>query len=641
VNHLTSGHVTNLVSNDAERFVGTAVYCNFIVLGPLEAILVLALGLYVVGPAFSAGFALLCLLVPFQFWVSRRFAFFRGQIAKETDARLSWVQQAVHGARIMKYNGYEHLFLDRITAQRQREMEKLEITSRLKALNEAIYYCSSAVVAAFIFSIHVSIGGLLTPDIVYTTLTLLGILQFTIAKHIPSAVMGISECYVSCQRLQAFFDLPEWASPKIADTYGSMQSTSSLSDTTVLKLSNVTSHWDFGYDGQSHTPSKVALSNISLEFESGKLYCVIGKIGSSKSALLQVLSGELPTTVGTVYRRSGAISFAAQEAWIMDGTIRENIIMGLTLDKDWYDAVVDACALRHDLSLFLNGDETLVGDRGVQLSGGQKARIGLARAFYNRHSDILLLDDPLSAVDPHVANTIFFSAIQKLGVGRGKCVILVTHQHQFLGGADKCILLDGGQVVATGTYEACRAQASSSWTSDVLQTTVDEHGTRNERRPPAATPPSEKNQPKWKENQEEKRVTGIVKWDTWHSYLMALGGYYACAVFLAIFLITQVTQLGTFVLLGKWSEVRRQEEQKDVQWFGQVAGIVVALVILSIFRAQLSFIVLLRCSRKLHDSMTNAVLRAKISFFDTNPLGRILNRFSADIGIADELLPRE
>jgi ATP-binding cassette, subfamily C (CFTR/MRP), member 4 len=633
-NHLTSGHITNLASNDLERFVGTSAYCNFIVLGPLEAALILMLGVFIVGPAFCAGYALLCLLVPFQFWVSRRFAFFRGQIAQETDARVSWIQQAVHGARIMKYNGYEPLFLDRITKQRQTEVEKLRTTSSLKALNEAIYYCSSGVVAVFIFSIHVAIGGTLTPEIVYSTLTLLGMLQFSVTKLIPSAVMGLSECYVSCERVQAFLDLPETVNIAERSSKAECDETSSsTSDRTILKLSSVTCHWDFGFRDHSSKPVKVALTDISLEFERGKLYCVIGKIGSSKSALLQVLSGELPATTGSICNESRAIGYAAQEAWIMDGTIRENIIMGFAFDQEWYDVVVDACALRHDLAQFVNGDETLVGDRGVQCSGGQKARIGLARAFYNNQSDLLLLDDPLSAVDAGVANTIFFSAIQKLGVARGKCVVLVTHQHQFVGSADRCILLDSGKVAATGSYEQCKSATTSSWTTEQQQTTVDELEVANQ-------VPLEKRQTKWKETQDEKRMTGIVKWDTWKFYLRALGGYPACASLLAVFVFTQVSQLVTFVLLGKWAEVPPLE-QGHVRWFVRVTGSVASLVLLSIFRAHLSFAVLIGCSRKLHDKMTNAVLRANISFFDTNPLGRILNRFSADVGITDEMLPSE
>lgn len=633
--YITSGHVTNLASNDVEKFLATAVYCNFLLLGPLEALVVLVLGIFIVGPSFCAGYGLLCLMVPFQFWLSRRFAFFRGRIAQETDARVSWVQQAIHGARIMKQSGFEQLFLDRITKQRKLEVDKLQTATRLKALNESIYFCSSAVVATFIFCIHVAAGGSLTPEIVYTTLTLLSILQFTLTKHIPNAIMGLSECYVSCERIQSLLDLPEKQVLEASNSDGCVDEGARIElNSTLLRLSDVTCHWDSGIGDQTtSTPAKTALSNISLNFERGKLYCVIGKIGSSKSALLQLLSGELQVSSGSIHRSSNSISYAAQEAWIMDGTFRENITMGLDFDSEWYDLVVDSCALRHDLAQFAHSDDTIVGDRGIQCSGGQKARIGLARAFYNRQADILLLDDPLSAVDARVAKTIFFSAIQKLAVERGKCVILVTHQHQFVGSADQCILMDAGKVAAIGTFEECKARNPTAWTSKIEQTTLDdlEVGDSTPSRGSASTG--------IKETHEETRSTGIVKWDTWKAYANACGGFGACMAFLAIFSLTQATQLVTFVMLGKWAEVQPIEEQDSFRWFCIVTGLASVLVVLAIFRAQMSFSTLIGCSQELHDSMSLAVIRSRICFFDTNPLGRILNRFSADVGITDELLP--
>lgn len=627
--NLTSGHVTNLASNDVERFLLTSVYCNFIVLGPLEALLILGMGIYIIGPVFCAGYALLCLLVPFQFWLSRRFAELRGRIAKETDARVSWVSQAVYGARIMKQNGFESMFLDRIAGQRHKEIQQLQTTSRLKAVNEAIYYFSSAVVATFIFCVHVAIGGILTPEIVYTTLTLLGILQFTLTKHIPNAIMGLSECYVSCQRLQAFLDLPEISIPPVVS-----EETNAAQHSAILSMSNVTCYWDSAIAGSTNRPTKLALSDISLEFDRGKLYCVIGKIGSSKSALLQALSGELPITSGSIDRQARSLRYASQDPWIMDGSIRDNILMGLEYDAEWYEQVIDACALRQDLLNFSNGDETIVGDRGVQCSGGQKARIGLARAFYQQDADMILLDDPLSAVDAKVAKTIFFFAIQKLGVQRGKCIVLVTHQHQFVGMADKCILMENGKVSCMGTFEECQACSTFSMSNQMQMTESDDYeGTETLVTTPVSVKP-------FQESQEEKRMTGVVKLETWKSYARAFGGYWVCFLFLVFFVATQAAQLLTFVLLGRWGELPA-DEQQNARWFALVGGTGCALVVLAVVRARLSFFCLIRGSRTLHDAMTEAVLRAKISFFDTNPLGRILNRFSADVGIVDEILPRK
>ena len=251
--------------------------------------------------------------------------------------------------------------------------------------------------------------------------------------------------------------------------------------------------------------------------------------------------------------------------------------------------------------------------------------------FYKRDADVLLLDDPLSAVDTKVAKTIFFSAIQKLGVQRGKCVILVTHQHQFVGMADQCILMNQGQVAFMGMFEACHALMNNPSNSAIQM--LEAHHEEGEE-PIESTSKVMST----KESHEERRVTGIVKLHTWISYAKAFGGYAVCAYFFLILVVTQGALLATLVLLGKWGEVPHKD-QKSTTWLGIVGGITAALVVLTIFRAQSSFFILIRGSHKLHNKMTRAVLRAKISFFDTNPLGRILNRFSADVGIVDELLP--
>ena len=163
----------------------------------------------------------------------------------------------------------------------------------------------------------------------------------------------------------------------------------------------------------------------------GELTAVIGAVGSGKSALLQAMIKELPVSSGKIQRHYQSLSYAAQDPWIMDGTVRENILMGLELDPDWYQQVVTACGLRLDIQQLLHGDRTILGDRGVQCSGGQRARIGLARAIY-RNTDVLVADDPLSAVDAKVGRQIYQEALQGLMVARGKCVILATHQHQFV-----------------------------------------------------------------------------------------------------------------------------------------------------------------------------------------------------------------
>jgi ATP-binding cassette subfamily C (CFTR/MRP) protein 4 len=522
----------------------------------------------------------LFMLMPLQFYLSRRFVHFRSQIAAITDARVSLVSQAVSGARVMKMNAWELEFDKRISKIRAEEVSKLQNSGRLKALNEAIYYFTSVVVAVFIFTIHVLTGGQLTPKNVFTTLALLNILQFTLTKHIPNAIMGLSECYVSSKRIQKFFELTE--GPKqisVAKSTDTRNLQNGAKSHEMIVLSGVTCHWnaigttngDQAVSSSvanklgSNEEAKVALCDVSLSFRSNELYCVIGRVGSGKSALLQALARELPVSNGTLERRYRSLAYAAQDPWIMDGSLRENIVMGLPFDEHWYNEVVEACGLVPDIAGFFHRDSTVVGDRGVQCSGGQKARIGLARALYC-DPEILLLDDPLSAVDTKVARSIYYRAIHDLGVKRGRCVVLVTHQHQFVGAASCCILLDGGKVVCRGSFADCVASSNGDL-EDALQTEndedyslakdliVDENEIIDSKILDITVDPKETNEAIRDDAQVEKRKTGILEFATWSAYGRAAGEWIICLLFFVAFALTQIALLVTVVQVGKWAEV--------------------------------------------------------------------------------------
>ncbi len=388
-----------------------------------------------------------------------------------------------------------------------------------------------------------------------------------------------------------------------------------------------------------------AISNVSYTFKSNKLYCIIGKVGSGKSALLQALTGELLVSEGLFSKNIKSMSYAAQEPWIMDGSVRDNIIMGLHFDEIWYLEVVNACGLIPDINAFQNGDETIVGDRGVQCSGGQRARIGLARALYC-DSDVLILDDPLSAVDSKVARSIYYRAIQNIAIKRrSKCVILVTHQHQFVG-SSTCILMNEGSIYESGSFTDC-VEASNGSLIKTLQ--VDEsiedgyddddpNGIHLKVIDRSLETMNEITEDPKENVNSESRNTGIIARDTWFALAAELGGICICCIFFIIFTATQCSLLVTIIQLGKWAEAPATE-QNAPKWFIILLSLTAVVIFSSIFRAMLSFYVLVETSHRLHDRMLRAVLRSKIEFFDTNPLGRILNRFSADIGITDETFP--
>jgi len=720
----SSGTIMNLASNDVERFLLAALFISHLIWSPLQSIGILVVGWIMMGPAFAVGFCLLIFIfVPFQFYLSNKFAVLRSKIASITDQRVQFVSQAVQGARVMKMSGYEDRFLDRIAKGRKKEVSQISRANNLKALNEAMFFASNIVVSLVIFLVHVMfLGGTLTPGNVYTVFTLVNILQIELTKHVSLGVMGVSEVYVSISRIQRFLEFPEKPSqePALAsDERISSGEISKIDNTAIaISLKNVDCYWNFvdkqpgatehssiaraqkaiaklpqplsvsttGSEVHDHGSAKdgaltSALSNITLELQTGQLTCLIGTVGSGKSALLQAIVGELPVFQGSISRRYNknnskygknedetegreTISYAAQDPWIMDGTVQENVTMGLPFDRDWYDRVIDACGLRMDFKIFLHGDRTIVGDRGVQCSGGQRARIGLARAIY-RDADILVADDPLSAVDARVGKHIFHEALLGLGIQRGKCVVLATHQHQYVHD-HRCVLLVGGCLQCVGSYSECvdaaggklslQEAANDSSTGDrepikegdvqskpaPTQSTGLEDGNGNQDESDGIQEPKKNHTNNVSEPNDDSKEgidSGVVKWETYKNYIRAMGGWWIASFILLTFCVTQGVALWTIITMGRWAELAPQQQGS---W--NILGLIIVqgslAIILATFRAFLCFGVTIKASKNLHDEMAKAVLRGKIAFFDTNPMGRILNRFSADVGSNDDMLPQ-
>ncbi len=692
----SSGTIMNLASNDVERFLLAALFISHLIWSPVQAICILFVGWIQMGPSFAIGFCLLIFgFVPAQFYLSNKFAFLRSKIAGITDQRVQFVSQAVQGARVMKMSGYEDRFLDRIADGRQREISQISKANRLKALNEAMFFACNVVVSLVIFLVHVGwFGGVLTPGNVYTVFTLVNILQLELTKHVSLGVMGVSEVYVSISRIQRFLEFPE-KPVSLPTEEGFSEKPDSKENTeidetssTAISLQNVDCYWNFVQelpgttssdsptiiakppstescnsadvsksetdDSASRATSEagltLALSNISLDLEAGQLTCVIGTVGSGKSALLQAVVGELPVLSGNISRRTkdknetqqkrgtSALSYASQDPWIMNGTIRENVTMGLDFEQEWYDQVIDACGLRMDLKIFHNGDETLVGDRGVQCSGGQRARIGLARAVY-RDADVLIVDDPLSAVDARVGKQIFHEALLGLGVKRGKCVLLATHQHQYVHD-HRCVLLVGGCIKCIGSYSECvdaaggklKLHMAADDGSSIEEAIENESNTAESSKPDSTSSTSNKSGAEVendegkelkkeldeKNESKERSDKGVVKWETYKNYVRAMGGWGVAFFVFLTFCVTQGVALWTIITMGRWAELTPQE-QGSWNILGLIMSQVGLAIFLATFRALLSFGMTIKASKNLHDEMAKAVLRAKISFFDTNP----------------------
>ncbi|KAL7557087.1 hypothetical protein ACA910_009910 [Epithemia clementina (nom. ined.)] len=748
----SAGRILNLASNDVERFFLTCLFISFLWWAPLQSIGIFVAGSVLVGvKAFGSGVAvLLGLFVPLQLYLSRRFAHYRSTIAAHTDDRVTFVAQAVRGARVLKVSGYEHRFLERIHGLRASEVHQLQAALRLKAANESVFFVTNIVVSLVVFLVHVyttTSNEKLTTGNVFTVFTLVNVLQVELVKHVSIGTMATSECYVSVGRIQEFLSCPEKVGlpPSFSSYDNSNSNTPKPSSSSCLKkdtieektatetttketrwadepemppqtkpaivMKNVSCQWnrvqhvrrydDKLLDRQKKTPKNadtnnqmeqkahaatagsssssssssitdgmpLALDNVSVEFYHGTLTAIIGAVGSGKSALLQALVAELAVTSGSIDRNYQTLAYAAQDPWIMGGTIKDNILMGQELDEEWYHQVVLACTLNVDFEQLRDGDQTVVGDRGVQLSGGQRARVGLARALYQK-AQVLILDDPLSAVDARVGRLLFQDAIMDLAVQKARsCVVLATHQHQYImqpSETTRCVLVAaGGRVPCVGTYEECVAASQGKLTAheadiptadsmvivhekedekaddllvaDPNKEEVENVGAGADEMEVAKDTSSTKNN--FEKEQDEKNLKGVVSVDTYADYIKAMGGYWIALVLFVLFVCTQGSVLVTVATMGRWAE-RDKEQQDDTDIVATVTSMSGLVVLLAVVRAFVTLELLIHASQTIHDRMAEAVLRAKIEFFDTNPLGRILNRFSADIGITDDMLPQ-
>ncbi|EQC38124.1 hypothetical protein SDRG_04554 [Saprolegnia diclina VS20] len=319
----------------------------------------------------------------------------------------------------------------------------------------------------------------------------------------------------------------------------------------------------------------------------------------------------------------GRLSYVNQEAWIQHSTLKNNILFHNAFDADYYDAVLSACQLGPDLAMLPNGDATEIGERGINLSGGQKARVSLARGVYHRDADIYLLDDPLSALDVHVATAVFHDCIR--GLLRSKSTVLVLNSHyHFLPLADRILVLDDGAIVGDGTYESLKSTHAHLMTfaaSNDTDTPLDK-----------ATPSGLV--------EKEDRAKGAVSAATYKTYFGASGynGLVVAASIATFFTVSQTSLTMTDWFMSYWAN--HTEMRASISSGYMYLGCALLSVLLVYGRSLHVLLVGIQCSQSLHAMLLRKILRAPVTtFFDVTPIGRILNRFSSDLDQIDSQLP--
>ncbi|EGZ18265.1 hypothetical protein PHYSODRAFT_501549 [Phytophthora sojae] len=361
------------------------------------------------------------------------------------------------------------------------------------------------------------------------------------------------------------------------------------------------------------------LVNINLTLQPGTLTVVVGAVGSGKSSLVNAILGEMQQVHGTRTVR-GDVAYASQQAWIQNQTVRDNILFGEPFDAEHYFSVITACQLATDFEMLEHGDQTEIGERGINLSGGQKARISVARAMYRaRKCDFVVLDDPLSALDVHVANAVFSDGLVGIAQGKTRLLVLNSHYH-LLQYADRVLVMSDGKIVGDGPLAEVQADFSFLLNSP--------------------RSPNTKKEPSGKLIAQEDRLVGSVQLQTYIDYLAASewNGWYLCGAIILLFSVAQVTLFFSDWFLSQWSQGSIALSQDNS--LAVYVGVVVGAALLVFARCIFFMEICMTCSVKIHLKHLRKVIAAPITtFFDITPIGRILNRFSRDLDEVDNPLP--
>uniref|UniRef100_H2YL82 Uncharacterized protein n=1 Tax=Ciona savignyi TaxID=51511 RepID=H2YL82_CIOSA len=676
----TTGQIVNLGSTDVIRFDWLGLFLHYLILGPLQAVVVAYLLWTDLGVATLAGVGVICFVMFLQSFVGRQFGKIRAGMAILSDERIRTMNEVLTAMRIIKMYAWEKPFEKLVSEVRRKEIEKVLQSSILKACNFAMMFVSSRLLNLVTFVTFIYLGGELTPSLVFSAVALYNVLRTSMGLFFPLAVEKLSESLISLKRIQQsmIIFLSNSETDLMTDFVQNYLMLDEIEDhrhklppksyqDCGVELNDFTAWWT------EASANMATLQDITLKVEPGQLLAVIGPVGSGKSSFLNAILRELPASSGTA-KVVGQVTYAGQVPWVFSGSIRENILFGEAYDEKRYNEVVAVCCLDKDFLSFEYGDLTLVGQRGVTLSGGQKARVNLARAVYRRGTNIFLLDDPLSAVDASVAQKMFEQCI--CGYLDNKIRILVTHQLQFIQKADQVMILKESGA-GLGTYTALQAEGTDF--ARVIASRVFDD--------PGAFPDIETEVPLMAEDKvirssfvqpitpffqadfvapvedEEENAQGSVKLIIYKNYFIHNVFFFVILVILAmadhttstrseIFYSTvalssvqNVTTLPTILLnTSMVSYLNTTSNPLLPTKFDNTFYIIVyaiGLCTLLLYARSISqFYYCVQSGIRMHDKMFNAILKAPMRFFDVNPVGKILNRFSKDMGQVDELLPQ-
>lgn len=706
------GGIINLMAIDSFKISEIGACLHYLwVSAPMIFVLCILLLYRILGYSSLVSIGLMILIMPLSIFILRDFARKQKSVMTATDARMQKTNETLENIRVIKLFAWEQKFVKTISEERKTELRALRNKYILWAIAATIWLSIPLLITFFSFFIYTNVAQKpLKPSVAFTSLALFNILRIPLDQF-ASVIVRVQDFKVSIHRVENFLNEDD-----VKNCDQALQNDSTAIEDLKIGFQNASFSW-VNKDFQKGESAAFRMSNINIKFQRDQLNVIIGPTGSGKTSLLMALLGEVPLLHGSVNlsgkRVQGlnvkpgtdsvdSVAYCAQQPWLMNGTIKDNILFTSLWNQTRYQSVLKACALTADLKALNHGDSTLVGERGVTLSGGQKQRIALARALYC-NSQYVLLDDCLSAVDSETAKYLFKNCIMgPLMIGRTR--ILVTHNIAMcVPQSYHVVVLNRGRIIAQGDPD--EVMSSGALNEDVFQYEPTVQDTQATCALESSLPRSQEASRKTNSRAQEKydhvakshgsagiattiledKAEGAIKKDTIRFYLAAMGSWYFWVGAFLIFVGQQLGSVATNLWLGEWSKSYQPKAMNSIKQMQHIAKLwhqtvmsdclpsercssnspyvsssasnipsviilnakamyypegyaLLSVIYLIMCFARTSFIFWgsLRASKKIHTQLLDAVMRAKFTFFDRTPLGRVMNRFSKDIESIDQ-----
>ena len=692
----TVGEMVNLMSVDADRFQLVMSMIHLIWACPLQVSIIIYLLYLELGVSCFAGVAVLVLVLPINFYASQVMEKVITKQMELKDTRVKSMNEILNGIKVLKLYAWEPAFMKQILGMRDLELKHIMKIAYLEAVYAFMWTAAPLFVALASFALFVTIdqNNVLDAEKVFVSLLLFNLLRQPLS-HLPYLMTTMVMVVVSTKRLNRFFEAPDLEKyvTRHHDDYAVSFEDASFTwganaeeEEDFLKIvkdkkkqnGNVqtNSNGNIGNHGTSSENEKKApfeLKDININISDESLVAVVGVVGSGKSSLLNALLGEMQRMKGgiNISPRIKNVAYVSQQAWIQNISLKDNILFGKQLDEKKYQEILRVCELKPDLDMLPAGDLTEIGEKGINLSGGQKQRLNLARACYSQ-SDLMLLDDPLSAVDSHVAKKLFDNVIGPKGILRKKTRILVTNHLSILPYVDQIVVLKEGKVSEVGTYKELTRKEGDF--AEFIKTFSNNKKNESQPTTPAASllkspdfmmraqdlmrsrsmsiTSNGSQSDRLKEDrqvnnaaaggliEDENIEKGSVKLSVYYQYFKVVS--YSSIVLICLILM-QTSDAGSNIWLALWSQDKplntttgpvidtklRNERLIVYGFLGFSTAFLLLIASLVLARGSV------KASMKLHEKLLHQILRSPMSFFETTPTGRIVNRFSKDLDSLD------